>query len=499
MRVVSVVRRRFGIGVLVEYGFVVVVEYGFVVVVVTERRADELDVVGAQLRIDGGVDPCALERGDCLLELLGQQLGAIALERESVERLPAPDSANQGVAIHNATIIDAVAAKANSATAILVGASAAQAAVSFVAVGLPAIGPELRRAFALSLPELGAVLTASLFGSGLALLAAGVAVDRFGPRAAMLVGTPLASGGLVAASLVSSKPLLFGALVVSGIGSAVVPVAGTGALFQAFPASRRGWALGVRQMAVPLGGTVAAVTLPLLDAVGGVRLPLLVAAAAVASSGIAFAAVSSSEVVPRRPTARAFRRILAAPGMLRLLAVASLYILVLQALLTFAVPSIRAAGFSRLSASIAFAVINVTAMGARLVWGRIADLSGGTRRSRTLTEIGLVAAGGGLGFAVSLHTAAPVVTAAAILFAFGAMGWNAIVYVSAGERTTPELASRSVALALTVVFLVSAVSTPLLGALANRAGWSVFWLVTVGLALAGAGIAGTLADTRGTD
>ena len=392
-----------------------------------------------------------------------------------------------------------MAAKANSATAILVGASVAQAAVSFVAVGLPAIGPELRRAFALSLPELGAVLTASLFGSGLALLAAGVAVDRFGPRAAMLVGTPLASGGLVAASLVSSKPLLFGALVVSGIGSAVVPVAGTGALFQAFPASRRGWALGVRQMAVPLGGTVAAVTLPLLDAVGGVRLPLLVAAAAVASSGIAFAAVSSSEVVPRRPTARAFRRILAAPGMLRLLAVASLYILVLQALLTFAVPSIRAAGFSRLSASIAFAVINVTAMGARLVWGRIADLSGGTRRSRTLTEIGLVAAGGGLGFAVSLHTAAPVVTAAAILFAFGAMGWNAIVYVSAGERTTPELASRSVALALTVVFLVSAVSTPLLGALANRAGWSVFWLVTVGLALAGAGIAGTLADTRGTD
>jgi hypothetical protein len=46
-----------------------------------------------------------------------------------------------------------------------VAAKANQAAVSFVAIGLPAIGPELRRAFALSLPELGAVLTGSLFGS----------------------------------------------------------------------------------------------------------------------------------------------------------------------------------------------------------------------------------------------------------------------------------------------------------------------------------------------
>jgi MFS family permease len=391
-----------------------------------------------------------------------------------------------------------VGTKASSATTVLVAASAAQAAVSFVAFGLPAIGPELRRAFGLSLPELGAVLTASFLGSSLTLVAAGVAVDRFGPRAAMLVGTPLASGGLIAASFGDSKPLLFAALVVSGIGSSVVPVAGTGALFQAFPASRRGWALGVRQMAVPLGGTAAAVALPLLDAVGGVRLPLLVAAAAVAGSGIAFAMVSNSEATPRRPSARAFRTILAAPGMRRLLAVASLYILVLQALLTFAVPSIRAAGFSRLSASIAFVAINLTAMGARLVWGRIADRSDGTRRSRTLAEIGLVAAGGGIAFAVSLHVAAPVVAVAAVLFAFGAMGWNAIVYVSAGERTTPELANRSVALALTVVFLVSAVSTPLLGVLADRAGWSAFWLVTAGLALGGASIAGSLADTRTT-
>ena len=460
-----------------------------------ECSAHEQGVVRTQLRIEIRVDTGALDRSHRLLELLDQQRGAIALEGEGIEGLPSPGCTNLGVTVHRTTIIDSVAAKEYRAATVLVTASAAQAAVSFVAFGLPAIGPELRRAFGLSLPELGAVLTASLFGSGLALLAAGVAVDRLGSRRTMLLGTSLASGGLVAASLGDSKQLLLVALFVSGIGSAAVPVAGTGALFRVFPATRRGWALGVRQMAVPLGGTAAAVALPLLDALGGVRLPLRVAGVAVAVSGIAFAVVSDDEPNTHPAGNRAFRRILTAPGMLRLLAVASLYIIVLQGLLAFSVPAIRAAGFSHFSASLAFVAVNVTAMGARLVWGRIADRSGGTRRSRTLAEIGLVAAVGGLAFAVSLHAEAPAVVAAAVLFAFGAMGWNAIVYVSAGERTTADLAGRSVALALTIVFLVSAISTPVLGALADRVGWTAFWLVTAALALAGAGIARTLADT----
>ena len=55
-----------------------------------------------------------------------------------------------------------------------------------------------------------------------------------------------------------------------------------------------------------------------------------------------------------------------------------------------------------------------------------------------------------------------------------------------------ELAGQSVALAATVIFVVAAVSTPPLGALADRAGWGVFWVTTAGLALAGAALAATL-------
>lgn len=103
---------------------------------------------------------------------------------------------------------------------------------------------------------------------------------------------------------------------------------------------------------------------------------------------------------------------------------------------------------------------------------------------------------GALLFTAALHGGAAVALPAAIVFGFGALGWNGLVYVSAGERAPPELAARSVAVAATVVFGLSALSTPLLGALAAHAGWDAFWLTTAGLALAGAATAATLPRLR---
>lgn len=377
---------------------------------------------------------------------------------------------------------------------MLTSASAAQVAVSFVNFGLPAIGPELRREFALTLPELGAVLTAGLFGSALSLVVAGIAVDRAGSRRAMLAGTALGGGGLVAAALADTALALGAALVVFGIGSSVVTIAGAGALFRVYGPERRAWALGVRQMAVPLGGTIGAVLVPLLEALGGVSAVLFAAAGAVAVTGVWFALLADTARAGRRPGS--FRTILQAPGMQRLLVVAALYIVVLQSVLVYAVPAARAAELSALAAGATFFAIQVTAGVARVVWGRIADRAGGRRRVRTLAEAGVVAAIGALLFTAALHGGAAVALPAAIVFGFGALGWNGLVYVSAGERAPPELAARSVAVAATVVFGLSALCTPPLGALAEHAGWDVFWLTTAGLALAGAATAATLPRLR---
>jgi MFS family permease len=172
-----------------------------------------------------------------------------------------------------------------------------------------------------------------------------------------------------------------------------------------------------------------------------------------------------------------------------LLLVAAFYIVVLQSLLTFAVPSIREAGLSPLVAAGSFFAINVTAGVARIVWGRIADRAGGTRRVRALVATGWVAAAGGMLFTLALHAGSAAVVLTAVLFAFGALGWNALVYVSAGERAPPEVTARSVAFAATLVFVLSAVSTPAMGALADAVGWDAFWLTTALVALVGAVLA----------
>ena len=376
---------------------------------------------------------------------------------------------------------------------VLFAASAAQAAVAFVSFGLPAIGPQLSQSFNLSLAELGAVLTAGLFGAGLSLIAAGMAVDRFGTRRPMLMGSLLATVGLATAATAGSATVLFVALVAFGVGSSVVPIAGTGALFRVYPAASRGWALGVRQMSVPLGGMIAALAMPGLEHAGGIGLTLGIAAAAVAVSCLAFSLVIHDPPAPRATRVRQpLRSIVRTPGMPRLLAVAAFYIVVLQAVLSFTVPASRAAGLTAFAASVAYFAVNVSAMVSRIVWGRVADRGGGTRRGRTLVEVGIVAAIGALLFTLALHLGAVVAVPAVILFGFGALGWNGLVYVSAGERAAPELAARSVAVAATVVFLLSAISTPLLGALAEAAGWDVFWLVTGVLAAAGALVAATL-------
>jgi MFS family permease len=380
---------------------------------------------------------------------------------------------------------------------VLATAAAAQAAVSLIGFGLPSIGPELREEFDLGLTALGSVLTINLLGGGLFLIAAGVAVDRFGSRPATLVGTVLGTGGLVGAAFSSSTPLLLAMLFLSGVGTSIIPIAGIGALFRVFPVTRRAWALGVRQMAVPLGGVTAAVVLPPLAQAGGVRVALLFAAGMLGLLGAFFAlAGGETRLAPELRPRPQLLRIVTLPGMWRLLLCAACFIVVLQAVLVFSVPASRDAGLSRFAAGAVFFAIQITAGVARVVWGRIADREEGTRRARTLMEAGSVAAVGGAIFALALHGGTAAVIPAVILFAFGALGWNALVYVSAGEMAPPELAAQAVSVAATVVFVLSAAATPPMGALADAAGWDAFWLAAAALAACGALMAATLRPAR---
>ena len=90
--------------------------------------------------------------------------------------------------------------------------------------------------------------------------------------------------------------------------------------------------------------------------------------------------------------------VLRAPGMLRLMPVGFLLVCALTAILTFIVPAARAAGFSTAAAASLFAVVSLSAMAARVVFGRLADRRGGRERRTTLRDVALLACLGGAVF-----------------------------------------------------------------------------------------------------
>ena len=261
--------------------------------------------------------------------------------------------------------------------------------------GLPAIGVEIQNTFGLGPAGFGAVFAAVGLGSAVALIPAGMLVDRFGARPVLLIGAAINLCAYLAASVAPNAALFAAAIFLAGIGSSAVPVAGMSSLLREFPPERRGIALGWRQLAVPMGGAIGAAALPLLAHVGGVRLALIVTALATASTASVFAWLSAAG----GGTARRMRLdgALTARGMRPLLVVGLLYVYALGASLTYIVAAARDDGLGKTEAGALFVVLNLSAAASRLVWGRMADRGGGTRRVRTLIEMRDAGRRGGAG------------------------------------------------------------------------------------------------------
>jgi len=385
-----------------------------------------------------------------------------------------------------------------SARRVLIWASAAQAAVAFINFGLPSVGPALRHGYHLSLPAYGSAVTATLLGAGVSLAAWGVIVDRFGSRISVIAGTLLAVVSVLAAAVTRSPGVLIAALFCSGLGTSVIPIAGAGALFKVYGAERRAWALGVRQMAVPLGGTTAAIALPAMESAVDVHAVLYLTAAAIGITGLVFSFVANAGDAPGSGRVGfAIWRILKVRRMWVLFVIAAAYIVPLQGSLSYIVPATRDSGISAFAAAAAFVVLNAAAAVCRIVWGRVADGRGGRRRTRTMVEIGLLTAGASIGLLFALHAGSLWAIAPAVaVFGFGAFGWNHLVYVSAGEAVPPELAGQAVAVAATVVFALAGALTPVVGVLADAHGWDPVLVLFSGLALLGALVAARLPEQR---
>ena len=105
--------------------------------------------------------------------------------------------------------------------------------------------PSIRRAFGSSVQSLEWTVNAYTFAYAALLLTGAALGDRFGRRRTFIVGMALFTGASAAAALAPNTGLLIAARAIQGSGAAIATPLTLTLLAEAFPAARRGAAIGV--------------------------------------------------------------------------------------------------------------------------------------------------------------------------------------------------------------------------------------------------------------
>ena len=165
---------------------------------------------------------------------------------------------------------------------MLVLGIAAQASGSLL-VSTPAyLIPLLHLQRGLPLARAGLLAAAPTFGMVIALVAWGALADRHGERWVIAGGLALTAVFAFAAAAVPGYLALGIILVLCGVAAASTSAASGRVVIGWFPRSRRGLAMGIRQMSQPLGVAVAALVVPPLAGHLGIWAPLVLAGAVTA-------------------------------------------------------------------------------------------------------------------------------------------------------------------------------------------------------------------------
>jgi sugar phosphate permease len=375
--------------------------------------------------------------------------------------------------------------------AVLAAGTAASTAFSAVLLGLPVLAPILREEFDLTLTEVGIVLASVWVGPIFTLLPWGLAADRYGERLALAVGLT-AMGLLVAAAAAVDDFYAFVGLMglASAAGSSVNSASGR-AVMHWFGAEERGFALGLRQASLPLGGALTAVTLPAIveaSSLDGALLFLAVlclAAALVSALVVRDRPATASAEEPEPWTLRDRRLWLLSSG-------SSLFLVAQIALTGFLVLFLHdARGLSTGEAAAVLAVAQVIAIVLRIGAGRWSDRA--RERIRPLRLVGLAI------FATLALSAALVTVPLEILVptlvvatAFSMM-WNGLSYTAAAELAGRSRSGAAIGFQQMTLSIVGFVAAPLFAALVDASSWRMGFAVFAAAPLAGWWVLGQLA------
>ncbi|MEA5455731.1 MFS transporter [Sinomonas sp. JGH33] len=138
--------------------------------------------------------------------------------------------------------------------------------------------PELHTQLGMPLAEAGLLAAAPTIGMVFTLIAWGALADRVGERWVISAGLALTTLAALGAVVVPGYAALGAFGLLGGAAAASTNAASGRVVVGWFPRNRRGLAMGIRQMAQPLGVTVAAMTVPTTAAAYGPAVAMILPA-----------------------------------------------------------------------------------------------------------------------------------------------------------------------------------------------------------------------------
>ncbi len=312
---------------------------------------------------------------------------------------------------------------------------AAQTFANVGPLGIPSIAPLIRDDLALSVAEAGSFISAYYIGPSLMSLPAGWMADRWGVLPSMVLGQVLIAVGLVAVGGSHAFPLMAACMVVSGAGYGILNPTTTKAGMAWFPPRQRATVVGLKQVGLPLGGALGALTMPPLALAFGWRTAVVLPAALVAVLALV------TWLLYREPPTAPQGGTSVAPLSLRMILHLSL-----------------------VDAGHYLVMAQVTGMVGRVIFGMLSDRLFGGRRRIVLVIAGigstvcsLVMAGTGPG------TGWWVLAPLALAFGFFGIGWNGVQHTLLAELVGPRDTGTAVGLGLAISSFGVTICPPLFG------------------------------------
>lgn len=381
---------------------------------------------------------------------------------------------------------------------VLAVGTAAQASFAATFAGIPVTGTTLRAQYGLSTGSLGLVLGCVALGIAVSEIAWGLWTDRFGERRVLLTGL-VSTGALLALMAAAVVPLggaapplavLAGSLLLVGFMGGSVNGSSGRAVMAWFPEGRRGFAMSIRQTAIPAGGAVGAALLPWLAVHHGFRPVFAVLAAFCFITAAATwrwlhqpgpGPVPAASGMPGEPGTRPVSPLRRA-DVWRLALASGLLTVPQFATLTFAAVFLHdAKGASVAVGAVTLLTVQVGGAAARIWSGRFTDRRGDRRGYVRAASVVTAAAFAG----AALLTGAPTLVIALALAAGGllANAWHGVAYTEIAAMAGADRAGTALGLENTTVFTAAFLTPLAIPAVLEYSSWSAVWAATAALTL----------------